>query len=241
MRTMLRSLCLLLLSAGCAQQMPASDVDMAPPLDEADLRRMPRDLSENTECQLPFEHRDIDKVTTGAVTVSSAGQVTTAQVDASAGGSMMAMSQPYVYLDLIAGKRVDISDVASRTSKDWDIALKRYVIKVNGGDSGPGGITLTSVPGKALADVTAAPGGAYATDRYFNADCTLKLDNIGGLLTAMSDWYEYETGTSRLAPVKQVYVLKRRDGQGHIKLQITSYYNMAGQSANYTLTWAPLP
>ncbi len=228
---------------------PEPEPDMEPPTPTPDLS-MVRDMSMPppspdllARCELPYDVRNIDKVSTGLVTVMqspSDPMVFTAEVDATAGGSMKYGENPFLYLDLVGRKKLDITDVQAPNQGGWDIALKRWQIKVNSGDSGNGGVTAARVDGKVLADVTKAPMGPYEADSYFDAKCTFQADPIGGLGTTLSDWYDYESGTSRIVPKKEVIVLKRRDGQGHIKLQILSYYK-GTTSANYTLTWSYLP
>jgi hypothetical protein len=194
-------------------------------------------------CELPPELKLIAAVSSGAVTfgqLPATPEVRTAEIDATAGGSMASSKNPFVYLDLINGKKVDVTDVQAQDSPDWDVALKRWQIKINSGDSGPGGVTVAPIDGKDLAEVTAAPTARFEADRYFDSKCQVQLDAIGGLGTQLSDWYDYETGTSRITPIKRVYVLKRRDGKGHIKLQILGYYK-GMTSANYTLHWSLLP
>jgi hypothetical protein len=194
-------------------------------------------------CQLSYDLRAIDMVSAGAVSVSpQPGDPNTsvAQIDATAGGSMSYGDNPFIYVDLIGGQKVAITDVQAQQSEDWDIAFKRWQIKINGGDSGPAGVGVALVADKNLADVTSAPAGPYAQDNYFDAGCMTQQDAIGGLSTQLSDWYDYDTATNALTPKKEVIVLNRRDQQGHIKLQITGYYKgMAG--GNYTLSWSLLP
>lgn len=228
---------LLAAAGGCSSGEPCSDpgppdggvaVDMAPPA--------PR-------CELPFDVRAIDTVSTGAVTITDdpvTSGVYLAEIDATAGGSSNYGKNPFVYLDLIGRKKVEIDDVTSRKSRDWDIAFKRWQIKLNSGDSGPGGVTIQRVENKTLPDVKMAPGGTSSEDLYFDEKCEVQLDPIGGLATVVSDWYGYEAGTNRLVPKTEVWVLKRRDGKGHIKLQLLKYYKgMAG--GNFQLTWSYLP
>ncbi len=194
-------------------------------------------------CELPYDQRDIDLVSPGAVTVTplpADPSTFNAQVDATAGGSTMFGKNSFVYLDLINGKKVDLTDVQAVASGDWDIAFKRWQIKLNGGTSGPGKVGAERLAGKTLAEVTTAPAGSYPSDGYFDDMCGVLLDDIGGLKTLLSDWYDYESGTMRLAPRKEVIVLTRRDGKGHIKLQLTSYYK-GTVSANYELAWSLLP
>ncbi len=233
---------------GCTDPAPETQMEPPPVPPSPDLSLV-QDMSQPlgpdllARCELPYDVRNIDKVSTGTVTVMTAPSdpmVFTAEVDATAGGSMKYGENPFVYLDLIGRKKVDITDVQSPNQGGWDIALKRWQLKINSGDSGNGGVTVAIVDGKNLADVTKPPAGTYEADAYFDGKCVFQADPIGGLGTALSDWYDYESGTSRIIPKKEVIVLKRRDGQGYIKLQILSYYK-GSTSANYSLTWSYLP
>ena len=227
---------LLALAPACSEDPPCHE-------EPADLGTPPDLAPAAPRCELPFDVRSIDTVSTGAVTISEspAGSgIWSADVDATAGGSMNYGKNPFVYLDLVGHKKVDINDTQARQSRDWDIAFKRWQIKINSGDSGPGGVTVARIPNKTLPDVTAAPAGPYEADNYFDDKCAVQLDPINGLGTALSDWYEYEAGTNRLVPKSEVWVLKRRDGKGHIKVQLTGYYKgMFG--GNYALSWSLLP
>ena len=221
---------------------PGTGMDLGVP---ADLSAGPSpDLSsaQPMPCELPYEQRLIGTPSTGAVTITPSpdGNGYTAEIDASAGGAEQAASNAYVYLDLVAGKKVGSGDIEAQKARTWDIAFKRWQIKINSGDSGPGGVVSAPVGGVELSQVTQAPVGGYVEDDYFDAGCQLSLDGNNGLRTALSDWYEYNFITHQLAPKKQVYVLKRRDGQGSIKLQLTGYYK--GSTAGiFTVRWAFLP
>jgi hypothetical protein len=237
----------LVLPVLCLLACPAPEPTPEEPLPDLSVSRdltpppPPPDLL--TRCELPYDLRDINLVSTGSVTIMPTPadpNVFTAEIDATAGGSMKYSENPFVYIDLIGRKKVDITDVQAGTHAGWDLALKRWQIKINSGDSGPSGVTVARVAGKTLPEVSMAPTGTYEADSYFDAKCKLQTDPIGGIATALSDWYEYDTGTSRLVPQKEVLVLKRRDGQGHIKVQIMSYYK-GSTSGIFVLNWSYLP
>ena len=205
-------------------------------------QEMPPDMAEEKpRCALPYDVRAIDKVSTGAVDITVSptdAAVYNAQIDATAGGSMGYGENPFVYIDLIGRKKVALSDAKAQFSTDWDIAFKRWQIKINGGDSGPGYVLLTRVDGTSLGDVMDVPLGPYSVDSYFDAQCNLISDPIGGLGTALSDWYDYDmTMGTRLVPRPQILVFTRRDGQGYIKLQITSYYK-DNTSGYFSVSWS---
>lgn len=189
---------------------------------------------------LPTGWTPIGTVSAGAVSSTAAGGVTTTLVDATAGGFMGSADEPYVYVSFDgAAAKVSISDVDSYGSDAWDIALKRYVIRVNSGDSGPGGVRVAAVSAGAIADVTAVPGSGFEADDWATPTCTLVSEPLGAPLTAIGEWYMLDAGT--LTPLDFVYVLDL--GGAHVKLEIDSYYAQPGNpmtSAYFRLLWAPL-
>lgn len=189
---------------------------------------------------LPTQWRPIDTVSTGEVQTSSGGGVTTLLVDATAGGLAGAADNPYIYVDLVGGAKVEVSDVDAFEDATWQLALKRSSFRVNGGDSGPGGVEAAVVDAATMAEVTTAPSG-FVTDDWADDDCAVAIAPGGEPLTAMADWYDYDPTTHVLSPKPQVWIL-RIDGDDY-KLRIDSYYADAAnemRGAYYRLEWAPL-
>lgn len=179
----------------------------------------------------------VDAVSTGAVVATG----NTATVDATAGGSPNAADNPYVYLKFTADSvtKVEISDVDSYTDATWDLALKRFVLRVNGGDSGPGGVVVAAVAAETLAEVTAAPpAGDFTTDDWFSDACALNAGPLGEPVTALGSWYDYDESTNLPTPKAEVYVLRRPDGST-IKLELKNY-RYQDVSAHYEIEWGAL-
>jgi hypothetical protein len=171
--------------------------------------------------------KPIDMVSTGDVTIiNEAGGVRTLYVDASAGGVSQADTSPRIYVDLTAGKRVDITDVQARTSTAWDLALKRYVIFTNSGTGGPG-MGGTLVVKKAFDQVTSSDAtGTFAIEAFVDKDCNPTMDPLGGFVTTMSDWYAYDMQTMAVTPKgNTTYVIKGASGK-LFKLAILQYYGL---------------
>lgn len=172
----------------------------------------------------------IDKVASGDVTVlSSAGASKTIYVDASAGGLNGATKNPRVYVNLETGTKVAVSDVGADTSTDWDLALKRVVIFTNSGDGGPGQGGAAALT-KPFDQVTAADADAakVATESFFDENCELKQDVLGGPATTFSEpppygWYDYDQATSIPTPRSDVtYVVRGGTGKRY-KVAIRAY------------------
>lgn len=209
-----------------------------------DLGQLP-DLGKQEPCA--SEWRDAvspqKKVTTGKVT-TTAGTVNITMADATAGGMSSAHLNPFVYISFKDGSRVDVDDFAAKTSTAWDLALRRTVIRLNGGDSGAGKGAVAIVAGKKLADVTSLPAASsFNTDDFLDASCTIKRNAINNIWTAFTGttgmWYDYGSGTHLVEPKAVVYVLRRAGGE-YVKLTIDSFYNSSNTSGHFKLSWSAI-
>lgn len=188
---------------------------------------------------LPNGFVPVESVSTGDVTneEDSPGVFLT-EIDATAGGADGQTTNPFIYLDLLAddgAAKVEIDDVASFDSDAWDIALKRYVVRTNGGDSGPGlGIVDTIASPELTFGEDAGDGFA---DDWSSGSCELVNDDVGGPLTRFSDWYQVMNG--RFLPRAVTHVVRLRDGS-HAEIDIDTYY-ADGSNPNrggvYRLRW----
>jgi hypothetical protein len=205
---------------------------------------LPPDLGQKVACE--SEWRDAvhaqSKVSTGAaVTTGLSGGIKQTVIDATAGGMNAATQNPFVYLSLTDGKRADLDDFAARTSGTWDLAFRRAVIRVNGGDSGSGQGAIAILSGKTLDQVTAVPASGFTTDDFLDGQCVAKTNAIGDIWTAICGttglWYDYDTGTMKLTPKKEAYVVRTAKG-GFVRLVIDSYYDTKGAGGHYTIRWS---
>lgn len=178
-------------------------------------------------------------------------------VDATAGGAFVPKPDSYTYGKFtdMGLTKVAISDYDSLDSKDWDIAFRRYVIRINSGSSGPSCVEAAVVSGQKYEDVAMVPPGLmYTPDNYFTSDCMLISDNSGlpsNPNTALKPFWTY---TNCVKMTGAVFVLQLADGR-HIKLIVDDYYSPAVQdqcdttdmipadntgSAHYIIRWAYL-
>ncbi len=214
----------------------------------ADLGALP-DLGQKGKCDSawrtainPQKFSSTGPVTT---TTTTAGLKKTV-IDATAGGMGASTKNPYTYVSLKTGKRVDIDDYAAKTDKTWDIAFKRSVVRINGGDSGAGLGAISIQSNKTIDKVTSLPAAAtFAQDDFLDANCNISKDPIGQIKTAIGGssgmWYTMD-GISKLKPNPDTYVIKLADGSGYVKMIIVTYYGGSNNttSANYTINWATI-
>lgn len=182
------------------------------------------------------------------------------KIDATAGGFGAPDPDSYVHARFtdMGLEKVDISDQDSLDSMDWDIAFRRFIIRINSGSSGPSCVTAARVPGAVVFDdYNAAPDSlTYKPDVYFTDSCELIPDGsgLGSPATVLSSFWNYP-GCVQMTD--HVYVVALRDGR-KVKATVQAYYDDASQdtcdactmsceglplknSANIQLRWAFLP
>jgi hypothetical protein len=192
-----------------------------------------------------------DKVSEGEVQNTADGDDWVSTVDATAGGFNMATENPFIYLrfDDDGLSRVDIDDETALESMEWHIAARRYIIRLNGGTSGPSCVGAAPQFGSTYADVTEVPAGTtFDMDASYDGDCNM-IDDGSGLDgspdTALTPWWNYG---SCVATTGVPFLVELND-ERVIKLEIEAYYQ-SGQddcngsgtpgntSAMYTWRWA---
>jgi len=207
----------------------------------------------------------LKNITTGQIGNSADGSGWLSTVDATAGGLNVNQSYTYGKFTDQGLTKVMISDEQSLDSQDWDIAFRRYVIRINSGNSGPSCVKAAQIAtGAANYDkISAVPANAmYGVDSYFGQDpndpmnmCFL-LDDKSGLpgspATRVHDFWQY---TSCVQMTDAIFAIELADGR-HVKLTVVDYYTPAVQdqcdttgmipmmntgSGNYRVRWAILP
>ncbi|NUQ71980.1 MAG: HmuY family protein [Polyangiaceae bacterium] len=181
-------------------------------------------------------------------------------IDATAGGFNAPDPHAFVYGRFTdAGlEKVNISDEQALDSMDWDIAFRRYIVRINSADSGPSCVTAArTIPGSTTyEELAAVPSDLkYFSDDYFTDDsCEMKPDGSGlpdSPATALSSYWSYP---GCVAMTGNIFVVQLKDGR-HLKLIVDAYYkdlagqdqcNMNGSSggspgATIQMRWAFLP
>ena len=153
----------------------------------------------------------------GLIQSSADGPGFRSKIDATAGGAFNADPDSYVYGRFTDSglEKVAISDEDSLSSMDWDIAFRRYVVRINSGPSGPSCVKAAHLKDTVTYDsVTAVPEDLrYHADDYFTAACTIIPDGSGlpnAPATALSGYWSY---SDCLAMTDAVYVLQLANGR----------------------------
>lgn len=151
-------------------------------------------------------------------------------VDATGGGMTPTESYVYARFTDTGLERVDIGDEAAFDKPTWDIAFRRYVIRLDSGVSGPSCVVGAALPaGTDYDSVTAAPAKlALESEAYYTKKCQLVPDGSGlnGPGTVLSGFWTYANCVQMSGAV---YIVQLADGR-QIKLTVTSFYPAAAQA-----------
>lgn len=111
----------------------------------------------------------------------------------------------------------------------WDLAVRRFNPKLNGGVSGSGGVEVTAIDGADFDALSEAPKTVYASDAEDD-------DEDGVPDYALESWFDYDMADHTLSPADLVYVLRTAEG-AYIKLQFDGYYDAAGTAGFVQFSW----
>lgn len=119
------------------------------------------------------------------------------------------------------------------TALPWDIAARRYLVVLNGGVSGDGGVEAAVVPDGEFDLLGSVPDDLiWATDEPDS-------DGDGVDDTVLADWYDYDVSTHILTANGTVYLVRTVEG-AVMKLELLDYYDAAGTPGHVRFRWAQL-
>jgi hypothetical protein len=125
-----------------------------------------------------------------------------------------------------------VGDTGSLSSMDWDIAFRRFVIRINSAYSGPSCVARAQLVGPPeFESVTELPSGlSFLEDEYFTSNCTMIEDGagLGSPATALGGFWTY-TEDHCLQMTENIYILQLATGR-NVKLEVTHYYAPAAQA-----------
>ena len=127
----------------------------------------------------------------------------------------------WVYMDL------DAPDAEDQQA-GWDLKFRRYRVRINV----DAGVSVATVEGKGITEVSEPPDGEYHTDTGDDED------EAGQAFSEYDHWYAYDISVHKLSPRERTYVIESDQGVFY-KLQYTGYYDDEGVSGYPTFYWAP--
>ena len=192
-----------------------------------------------------------NKISAGDVVNTPNGDIFDSAIDATAGGFLDAADNPYLYLAFTDDGliKVELDDEMALDSENWHIAAKRFVIRLNGGTSGPSCVGAALLAGETFENITEVPAGTtFQADSFYDSSCTFVDDGIGigGPDTALNGWWEYPNGC--LAMTGTPAIIQLNNGR-HVRFTVLAYYGsgqaecdadgtMGTDSANLSVRWS---
>ncbi len=212
-----------------------TDNNDVPPNNDAPNNDAPNnDMICDVDAEIASLVGELDTVTAGDFAMEAGEDGSIFTLDASVGGNANAGTSSYIYVDLDTGERLEISDVEALSNSDWDLAFKRSIIRLNGGDSGPSALMLSSVSETTWEDAT--PPGAdamWAVDDFMDDECNLVTVGPGLLNTAFGAWYDYDPSTHTVSNRPgEVYFIYNAATHMVTQLEIQDYAD-----GTYTIRW----
>ena len=130
-------------------------------------------------------------------------------------------STSWVYYDLESSSIIPADEVVE---DGWDLAFQRYIIKINGGVSGTGGVEVMLLEGEYenFEEVNLPEEGDWITDEE-------DLDGDDKPEYAFASWFDYDLATHVLSPADLVYIVRSVEGNS-FRFRILDYYSSQGNS-----------
>ena len=195
-----------------------------------------------------------DKISDAEVATTVDGVDFLSTVDGTAGGYANSVDNPWVYVKFTPEglERVSIDDETALDSMEWDMAVKRFMIRLNGGTSGGSCVASASLLEADYSTVTEVPEGlVFVEDNFYSSNNCMIINDSSGLpgspQLALAPWWSYD-GCVKTTMVPNIIQLA--DGSV-VKMVVEEYYSSGqedcnaggtanGESAMYTLRWSYL-
>ncbi|QDG50841.1 hypothetical protein FIV42_08880 [Persicimonas caeni] len=173
-------------------------------------------------------------VNDGAVSFGADGDVQTATVEAASGGVQNAAGESFIYVDLDAAAKLELSDAEAFEDDVWDLAFRRTVIRLNSADSGPGNWMVSRID-KGWAEATQPPGtdAEWAQDDFVTDACELVTEGRDTIKTGFGTWYEYDPSTHSVSvPESTTWAMYNMSTHAVVKFGIDAYAD-----GTYDIRW----
>lgn len=173
-------------------------------------------------------------VSDGEVTTTVDGDDFVTVIDATAGGYQQAANNPWVYVRFTdsGAEKVEIDDETALTSMDWDLSARRFILRLNGGNSGPSCVGAAALLEAPYEDVASVPDGLrFSEDAYYTPDCTIINDSSGlpgSPQVAMGAWWSY---SSCVATTGYTQLIQLASGRV-VKARVETYYGSGQDECN---------
>ncbi|PON19815.1 hypothetical protein C2W62_00845 [Candidatus Entotheonella serta] len=134
----------------------------------------------------------------------------------------------WMYFDFSRGSVVHVDNPKTG---DWDLSIRRHVIRTNGGATSPNGqAAMFAIEDQDFSAVTRVLDGAE-----FVSDVRAKK-RLHPYNRVVDRWYKYSYTTNVLLPKPIVYLVRTQEGK-YAKMRIVSYYCKGNLSGCMTIEY----
>ncbi|MDG1479879.1 MAG: HmuY family protein [Myxococcota bacterium] len=230
---MMRALAVFLIGCGSPSNEAGETGASAPPADQEPVCEEASEVTCVDDLILDLSLHN-DAVSAGSVRTTVSGSDFLTDIDATAGGYSNATQNPWVYLRFTddGAEKVELDDEAALESMDWDLAARRFIIRLNGGSSGPSCVGAATILESSYDALTAIPEGlSYGTDDYYTPDCTLINDSSGlpdSPQVVLGSWWTYP---GCVATSGYPHLIQTADGRV-LKMVVEAYYATGQETCN---------
>lgn len=244
-------LSILALLAACGDDDAPTDTDAGMTEMDADMTEPDAGMTIEPVCSeptpVPCEDESVLELALFAppnpamITNTADGDGWLTHVDATGGGFNPTLSYVYARFTDEGLVRVDVGDEDAFGSMDWDIAFRRFVIRLNSGVSGPSCVSAARTGATTEYDtLDAVPAGLdYRVEEYFTPTCDFVPDGSGLMSpgTALQSFWRYP-GCVQMT--NNVYIVRLADGR-QLKMTVLSYYEPEAQATCDATGSSPMP
>ena len=129
-------------------------------------------------------------------------------------------------------EKVEIDDETALESMDWDLSLRRFILRLNGGATGASCVGSVSFLENTYEGLTEIPDGlTYLEDNFYTEDCTIINDSSGlpgSPQVALAPWWSYD-GCVQTTDVP--HLIQLADGS-IVKMVVEAYYESGQEACN---------
>lgn len=144
-------------------------------------------------------------------------------------------SDEWHFFDIDTGEGLEAPADPFAAGGDWDLAIQRFHLRMNGGEGGAGSVAVAMLADAEFDSVSQAPAEGYLQDLADGDDDDELPDFI---ISAGEDpWWSYNPMFHTLSPKERVYVLRSSAG-AYFAIEMVDYYDAdSGDSGYPSFRW----
>ncbi len=134
---------------------------------------------------------------------------------------------------------LDSGAEAETTGEAWDLGFRRFVVRVNGGASGSGGVRVAPIESGDFYGIDTVPSDAqWITDAPDSPED--EDEDPETAITDLARWFDYDPATHGVSPKPDLFYLVQSTEGMIYKFRMLGFYDEHGTSGFVRFEWALL-